>query len=120
MSWIDAFNDMSATEQKDCLGNKVWTTRHQILEDESFGGCIADTNAFGWEIDSCEMTDYVPSGGGLKVEVDFEASGDQKEGSWPCGTKVSGSAVAELDGNGRVIYVHVSCEVNNEDFAPEV
>jgi len=86
---------------------------HQALMD-SDAACeaISETNAFGWGVDEIDVVSVEPwlvgPVGGLRVTLDWRASGDQDQDHMYCGDAITGKAVVFLGEDGTLTVEKVS------------
>lgn len=108
-----------APEQLDAAIDELLADNiHEITEDSAFCDCSAGTNADGWMTDDYETTDdpeFDDDDREIRVPVDYHASGEQLEDKGYCGTRITGSATAVINRNGKVSFDDVTAEVSDLD-----
>jgi hypothetical protein len=109
---IAALNELS-----DFVDNEDGITS-DIIDSEMIGSIIADTNAYGWTVEQCEILSVEPiyDGGvvGLKVKINWYASGQQDEDRAHYGNKAEGKATLVFELNGECEVAEISGEVKND------
>jgi len=102
---------MSQDELNAEIDTKIANSYHAIVHSDEASTLTAETNSSGWMADEYEVQDVDLCDDKCLVQLDFALSGDAEEDMGMSGTRITGTAIATIDDNGRVTYDEISGEV---------
>jgi hypothetical protein len=95
------------------LEGKIDQTQQDIINSEEFASAMADTNATGFEISDCSIGEIELGDDECRVHLTFVAKGDHDGDRMFHGDKVSGTAVAVINGYGELDYEDIIAGVED-------
>ena len=110
--YISKLTAMPEDERNVEIDTKIANSYHAIVDSDEACSLTAETNSSGWMADEYEVRDVDISDDECLVQLDFTLSGDAEEDMGMSGTRITGTATATIDDNGRVTYDEISGEVD--------
>lgn len=120
-NYIAYLRGLSKSQLETEIDAKIADNHLELIHDEALSGPTADTNAYGWGIDTYEIVDCASeldlSGDRVAVHISAQARGDQDLDKPPCGDTIDIDAVAVIDDNGDVTFKDVEAAVRPNEEA---
>ncbi len=115
--YVEYLKDLSEEDLHWEIDSKIADTQYDLLENEYVCGTMAETNATDWQIDNYEIRDVDIDDQRAKVEITFHATGEQDDEHDRAyyGTRISGTAMVEINEFGEVRYTVHEAEVDDDD-----